>query len=614
MASAVAFDSSSEDESILSSVLRETSKSRKRLSEKTWMLPGEKIQVKESQIGYLVPLIGKINGTLTVTNYRLRFKGKDKECELDVPLGFISRIEKVGHSNISRGEDSYGFEIVCKDVRTLKFSSRQENHSRRPVFECLQKFAFPLTNKLYLFAFENQEKFRSNDGWLVYNAAEEFKRMNVPNENWRLTRINNRYEFSETYPSVLCVLTAFSDEELIKVANFRSRNRIPVLSWLHPSQASLTRCSQPSVGVTARRSSDDEAYIQKLIEANAQSPRLYIMDARPEVNAKVNKAKGGGFESEEAYQNTELVFLDIQNIHVMRESLRKLKDLCYPRIDDRTWLSGLDDTHWLEHIRLILNGAARIVDKIENHKTSVLVHCSDGWDRTAQLTALAMLMLDPYYRTLKGFEVLIEKEWCSFGHKFAHRVGHGEEKHSDAERSPVFLQFIDAVWQLTEQFPTAFEFNTIFLITILDHLYSCRFGTFLFNSEMLRMKEQVRDRTTSLWSYVNSNEENFLNPLYNSATASHVLMPCCSIRRIRLWNEYYLRWNPADNSLQRMEERQHIFREMLRVQRSLFNEVQRLKNEAVASVASPSVGVPPVPSARHPTTTAHPLIHGAHRL
>lgn len=56
--------------------------------------------------------------------------------------------------------------------------------------------------------------------------------------------------------------------------------------------------------------------------------------------------------------------------------------------------------------------------KVENHKTSVLVHCSDGWDRTAQLTALSMLMLDPYYRTIKGFEILIEKEWVSFGHKF----------------------------------------------------------------------------------------------------------------------------------------------------------------------------------------------------
>lgn len=61
----------------------------------------------------------------------------------------------------------------------------------------------------------------------------------------------------------------------------------------------------------------------------------------------------------------------------------------------------------------------KIADKVENNKTSVLVHCSDGWDRTAQLTALSMIMLDPYYRTIVGFEVLIEKEWLSFGHKFA---------------------------------------------------------------------------------------------------------------------------------------------------------------------------------------------------
>ena len=50
-----------------------------------------------------------------------------------------------------------------------------------------------------------------------------------------------------------------------------------------------------------------------------------------------------------------------------------------------------------------------------------------------------------------GFEVLIEKEWLSFGHKFAQRVGHGEDKHSDADRSPVFLQFIDCTWQMTRQ-------------------------------------------------------------------------------------------------------------------------------------------------------------------
>lgn len=48
-------------------------------------------------------------------------------------------------------------------------------------------------------------------------------------------------------------------------------------------------------------------------------------------------------------------------------------------------------------------------------------------------------------------QVLIEKEWLSFGHKFSQRVGHGDKNHSDAERSPVFVQFIDAVWQITRQ-------------------------------------------------------------------------------------------------------------------------------------------------------------------
>ncbi len=53
---------------------------------------------------------------------------------------------------------------------------------------------------------------------------------------------------------------------------------------------------------------------------------------------------------------------------------------------------------------------------------NVLVHCSDGWDRTSQLSSLSQILLDPYYRTLEGLAVLIEKDWRHFGHKFRDRT------------------------------------------------------------------------------------------------------------------------------------------------------------------------------------------------
>lgn len=34
---------------------------------------------------------------------------------------------------------------------------------------------------------------------------------------------------------------------------------------------------------------------------------------------------------------------------------------------------------------------------------------------------------------------------------FLQRLGHGDKNHADADRSPVFLQFIDCVWQMTRQ-------------------------------------------------------------------------------------------------------------------------------------------------------------------
>ncbi|CAG0892236.1 unnamed protein product [Cyprideis torosa] len=533
---------------------------------------------------FLCPYNGPMRGSLQVTNYRLFFRScdRDRSFQLEVPLGVISRIGKVGGVR-SSGENSYGIELLCKDIRTLRFAHKQETRSRRTVVDSLQQGAFPINNDLPFFAFRHLSggaQYRDN-GWDVYDPEAEFHRMGipVPNDSWRLSRINVNYDISETYPSLWAVPShpSVTDDLLKLVAAFRSRGRIPVLSWLHPtSLASITRCSQPMVGVRSNRSQADEKYVQYIMDANAQSHRIFIMDARPSVNAKANKARGGGFETDEGYPNAELVFLDIHNIHVMRESLRKLQEVCYPGVEDGSWFSAIASTSWLDHIKCILAGAVKIADKVENQKTSCIVHCSDGWDRTAQLTSLAMLMLDPYYRTIIGFEVLIEKEWASFGHKFAQRVGHGEDKPSDPDRSPVFLQFIDCVWQMTEQFPHAFEFNQDFLISILDHLYSCRFGTFLYNSEMERNREDVRRRTHSLWSFLNHDLNQYRNPLYNSFAQNVAIFPQASMRHMKVWKGYYCRWNPR----MRPQEPIHLRNlELLMIRDQLLRKVVDLQLE-----------------------------------
>lgn len=514
------------------------------------LLQGEDIEAVYQDIAFLCPFSttgsGPIRGSLTVTNYRMYFRPQQKENPiiLDIPLGFVSRIEKVGGARTPG--DNYGLEIFCRDIRNLRFAlSKGDGHPRKDIFESLSSNAFPVSNGNPVFAYKFKDQYSVN-GWRVYEPMSELRRLGLPNESWTISKINEKYGLCDTYPQILALPSGMQNEELFEVAKFRSRGRIPILSWIHPqSLATITRCSQPLTGMAGKRSRDDEKMISLIMDANAQSHRIYIYDARPKVNAVANMAKGGGYENEDTYTNAEFVFLDIHNIHVMRESLRKVKEMCFPVIDDARWLSNLEATHWLDHVKQILAGAVKITDKVENHKTSVIIHCSDGWDRTTQLSSLSMLLLDSYYRTLEGFEVLVEKEWLSFGHKFNDRIGHGDDKHNDADRSPVFLQFIDCVWQVTQQFPNAFEFNEYFLTSILDHLYSCLYGTFLYNSDKERRENKVHGRTQSVWSLINSRRSLFLNPMYCADLDSKMtLFPVASIRYMKFWKGYYCRWNP----------------------------------------------------------------------
>lgn len=515
----------------------------------------------------------KIKGNIFITNFRVYFNSDVNEQVLvvDIPLGFIHRVEKLYNNQIN---EFAGILVYCKNGRKFNIlKTENDKNFEQYVYNYLVRYSFPLSNGLNFFAFSYKPKLENNNGWYVYDPEKEYKRMGVnETSKWFVCKFNSEFKLCDSYPRHL-VVPRFVDEKTLElIAQFRSRARFPVLSWLSPNAVPLLRSAQPLCGMLNRRNYYDENYLKDIADmcssqwhaasassSTSTSPsvastpssssscnlpssstplkQMYILDARPFKNALANYTAGGGYENEKYYTSCKLVFMNIENIHAMRDSLGATT--CGS--NEQFLMSTLENSKWLEHIRLILDGALLALDKIvAGHP--VLVHCSDGWDRTAQLTSISMVLLDKYYRTIEGFEVLIEKEWVSFGHRFGTRMGHGSDKHSDSDRSPIFIQFIDCVWQIMQDQPRAFEFNEKLLLIILHHIYTCQYGTFLLDSEFEREKCGLKSRTVSLWSYVNSNLNEYLNSEYMEYDRPIQI----STNRCKLWKAYYFRQRNGD--------------------------------------------------------------------
>ncbi|KIW45247.1 uncharacterized protein PV06_03649 [Exophiala oligosperma] len=398
--------------------------------------------------------------------------------------------------------------LRCRDFTFVCFLFQDEAKEKaRDVYDSIRAWTCKLSGieKLYAFSYAptGAERDVRPSGWALYDPMREWRRMGLENPSkerkWRISRINTDYSFSPTYPALLPVPASISDVTLNYAKSYRSRARIPVLTYLHPvNDCSITRCSQPLVGVRGNRSIQDEkllaaifnttraerplseynsppperedsagsnmsnaslsnsntnvddlqqpdaealedAVISKLrgdddmaSDADDKRPLVYgaqqrnmIVDARPSINAMVNHATGMGSEDMNNYKFATKVYLGIDNIHVMRDSLNKVVDAL--KDSDLTPLGPnrelLQKSDWLKHISNVLDGVGLIARQVGLQHSHVLIHCSDGWDRTSQLSSLSQLCLDPYYRTMEGFIVLVEKDWLSFGHMFKHRSG-----------------------------------------------------------------------------------------------------------------------------------------------------------------------------------------------
>eukprot|EP01012_Entosiphon_sulcatum_P062274 TRINITY_DN8849_c0_g1_i1.p1 TRINITY_DN8849_c0_g1~~TRINITY_DN8849_c0_g1_i1.p1 ORF type:complete len:803 (+),score=136.61 TRINITY_DN8849_c0_g1_i1:211-2409(+) len=688
-----------------------------------------------------------------------------------LPLTFIESLDRIKITNSSIGVTE-GLQVVTKGVWMFRMIFLNPQHQQK-----LQVMveAFQPKNINEFFAVEFKKKCTTPSeigedgldfGWKIYDIRREMERQisnlekNLPNHSppvanlFRIADLNQQEDTGkvfETYPAQVVVPASVPDSVLQEAWFYRSRGRVPAISWIHPRNGSvLARCSQPLPGVRGQRSLADERLCAAMVfptnvrecrkaastgppaggqypppslsfapppslfgsvsagsasasltpsspktSQPARAPQgnpscLQFFDARGKVVATAVHANGGGFENTSNYSNSKITFLAMENIHHVTDSWVKLRNLIttfnntssFPPGDKKgnTGFWGLFDASlWLLHIQRLLWGSVQMADTLERGE-SIVTHCTDGWDRTTQLVTTTLLLLDPYFRTVNGFLVLVEREWVQFGHKFAERSGHmvagekadewnelgGEPKNapqaglweepdpmdarsqsgkkekegkpvgSFSQRSPIFIQWLDGVFQLLRQFPTAFEFTPTLLEILADAVYSCKYGTFLTNNERTKAKLEVKAKTRSLWTDIlvmvnyerqyatgqrrapnatlppeavrvafhgrNPRTCRLINPFYQHTDAP--LRPSSNSKRLVFWESFYLRYDTESWHLDIADfygnvQAQRMLRHLQQRVASLESHVARCENSLTAAkIALPAEEeeVPETPS------------------
>jgi len=363
------------------------------------------------QLAYFDPKesleLDSLRGQLLITNYMICFVPDHKarvnlnlpSSYFEIPLGTIERLEKI---ELEKGEGAFLIRLVTRDARPdLRFSFKNAQTSLR-VMNCIrEEIKIPFSLSL------PSSSSSSSSHKHVYDPIPDFTRMKILEmEKYRL--FENKYELCETYPYVVCIPAEITDEHLKQSCKFRSKSRFPALVFQSLlSGATLWRSSQPRTGMINRCEHDE--HILRVLAKHSNDSKLTVVDCRPRLNAMANRIKGGGTESE-YYENIELIYLNIENIHAVRKSLQGIFSLVKDKPPCEKWNAAVEDTLWLTHIRQILLGARVVACELRRGR-NVLVHCSDGWDRTPQICALSELMSDSYYRTIDGFLSLVRKEW-----------------------------------------------------------------------------------------------------------------------------------------------------------------------------------------------------------
>ncbi|KAH9520425.1 Myotubularin- protein 10 [Bulinus truncatus] len=472
-----------------------------------------------------------ISGHLFITNFKISFVTADKSSypdgeniqttqrnkllnNTDIPLTCVDAVYQISSGSKRRKlppgstitTPTKYLEIHCKDFQVhvfgFKFSKKEQTVK---ITDAIVRFAYPGKENL-MFAYEfghnshlddnNPPEFFEQKDW-----EKEIERLQCQSL-WRVCNVNHGFQISNCLPEYFVVPSSLHNSDISKAAAQFVDKRVPTWSYTYcVNGASLVRMSH--ITPESDFKSLEEKMLSAVKESSGNEKDLFILEL-----SRYCPSLSDVKLSHEKFKAI-----------IMTDSAKDFYS------SDSRWYSNLENSQWLQHVSSCLNVSNLVVNQMIRESATVVLKEEFCCDMSCLVSSLVQLQLDPEYRTLEGFQSLVQREWVVMGHPFQKRLNLvWNYNSSETEQAPIFLLFLDCVWQLLQQFPSSFSFTETYLTSLWDTVHIGLFDTFLFNNMWHRAKFLKNGRNMTIislpsawdWKFHLSDEQLMLfrNPLY----------------------------------------------------------------------------------------------------